>query len=65
MGKVKEPSNSECYTPSSEPFTVYLDYVASNFKMTNERRNGKNMEGSGRSLIEVLYWNLPDVTEEK
>jgi hypothetical protein len=23
-GKIKDPSNSECYTPSSEPFRIYL-----------------------------------------
>jgi hypothetical protein len=23
MEKVQEPSNSECYTPSSEPFRIY------------------------------------------
>jgi hypothetical protein len=24
MGKVQQPSNSECYTPSSEPFRIYV-----------------------------------------
>jgi hypothetical protein len=32
MEKVQKPSNSECYTPSSEPFRIYwLDIIFSNF----------------------------------
>jgi hypothetical protein len=25
----------------------------------DQRRNGKDVEGSGRGLIEVVSWNLP------
>jgi hypothetical protein len=28
MKKVQKPSNSECYTPSSEPFRIYLKIYA-------------------------------------
>jgi hypothetical protein len=27
MDKVQKPSNSECYTPSSEPFRIYMKYI--------------------------------------
>jgi hypothetical protein len=27
MEKVQKPSNSECYTPSSEPFRIYMKII--------------------------------------
>jgi hypothetical protein len=28
MDKVRKPSNSVCYTPSSEPYRIYCSYLA-------------------------------------
>jgi hypothetical protein len=30
MNKVQNPSNSECHTPSSEPFRIYMIYDVPN-----------------------------------
>jgi hypothetical protein len=40
---------------------LYLDYTASD----HEVRIGKYLEGSGRSLFEVLYRNFPGKIKEK
>jgi hypothetical protein len=32
--------------------------------MTDEQRTGKNFEGSSLELTEVLFWHLPQRTEE-
>jgi hypothetical protein len=32
MDKVRKPSNSVCYTPSSEPYRIYLVYITSNIQ---------------------------------
>jgi hypothetical protein len=42
----------------------YLRYVAPNGKVTDKRWIGKDVEGSGRALIETLSLHLPDRTEE-
>jgi hypothetical protein len=33
--------------------------------MIHERRTGKDLEGNGHSLIEVLSWHFPAGSEEK
>jgi hypothetical protein len=38
-------------------------YVASNGKMTDEWRIGKDLEGNNRHLIEILSRKLPDETD--
>jgi hypothetical protein len=35
MDKVQKPSNSECYTPSSEPFRIYLNFSHLEIKSVN------------------------------
>jgi hypothetical protein len=34
MDKVQKPSNSECYTPSSEPIRIYKPQDVEGYKMT-------------------------------
>jgi hypothetical protein len=41
-----------------------LDYIASNERVTEERWIGKDLEGRGHGLIEVLSEHLPRGTEE-
>jgi hypothetical protein len=45
-------------------FTTLPVAVASNDGMTAEWWIGKDLEGSGRGVIEVLYRHLPGGTEE-
>jgi hypothetical protein len=41
-----------------------LDHAALDSRMVDERRIGKDLEESGRHLIEVLSWHLPGGTDE-
>jgi hypothetical protein len=43
MDKVQKPSNSECYTPSSEPFRIYLYRLQCIGIGRNSKRKGNLM----------------------
>jgi hypothetical protein len=45
-------------------FITDLDYVASNGRVNDEWSTGKNLEGSGNCLIDLLSRNFPVGTEE-
>jgi hypothetical protein len=42
----------------------YLDYIASNCRITDDGRIGKHLKGSGHGLVEVLFLHLSGGTEE-
>jgi hypothetical protein len=44
---------------------VWPDYIESDIRMTDERKIGKDLEGSGCDVMEVLSWHLPGGTKEK
>jgi hypothetical protein len=42
----------------------YIDYIATNDKVLDKRRTGKNLEGSDHGPTHVLFLNIPRRSEE-
>jgi hypothetical protein len=61
MDSVQKPSNSECYTPSSEPFRIYLHVYETLFeqserKISLERISKTNLPEIGAQLLASKDW---------
>jgi hypothetical protein len=65
MDKVQKPSNSECYTPPSEPFTMYmrqdlgLFFTVEKEQVTRMGKNRKIMRGDQENVDtsqKSAYW---------
>jgi hypothetical protein len=57
MDKSQKPSNSECYTPPSEPFRIYFTKIflqTLQFVFKSHKNNGHFTYG--RNCVAMLFW---------
>jgi hypothetical protein len=55
MEKAQKPSNSECYTPSSEPFRIYLDNFSLKTEYTYQFLRSRNPRLTAVGIFFLLW----------